>query len=132
WLRDIRRLLGPRNRGPSHAFSHGKNTPALLAIRRGLQSRGDSRPYPRLLPRRPGWPSCAGGAVGRDVRDPDHLRTRADDHARRRILFAAASSAQGGSSPRRACGATLARIRVMAVPQERGAPAWSVRLAATW
>src|SRR6201998_2764750 len=52
--------------------------------------------HPRLLPRHAGWPSCAGGAVGRHVRDPDHLRSRADDHARRRILFAAASSAQGG------------------------------------
>ena len=44
-----------------------------------------------------------GGAVGRHVRDPDHLRALADDHARRRILFAAASSAQGGSSPCRRC-----------------------------
>jgi hypothetical protein len=45
----------------------------------------------------------AGGAVGRSVRDPDHLRARADDHTRRGILFAAASSAQRGSSPRRRC-----------------------------
>jgi hypothetical protein len=33
------------------------------------------------------------------------------------------------SGPRRACG-IFAMIRVMAVPQERGVPAWSVRLAA--
>ena len=78
--------------------SHGKDTSALLAVRGCLQSRGGDRPHPRLLPRHPGRPSCAGGAVGRHVRDPDHLRARADDHARRRILFVAASSAQGGSS----------------------------------
>ena len=102
-LRHVRRLLGPGNRSARHPrASHGKDTSALLAVRGGLQSRGSDRPHPRLLPRHPGRPSCAGGAVGRHVRDPDHLRARADDHARRRILFAAASSAQGGSSPRSA------------------------------
>ena len=52
-------------------------------------------------------PSRAGGAVGRHLRDPDHLRAHADDHALRRILFAGASSAQGGSGPRRRCSCIL-------------------------
>ncbi len=36
-----------------------------------------------------------GGATGRHLCDPDHLRALADDHARRRILFLAASAAEG-------------------------------------
>ena len=40
------------------------------------------------------WPSRVGGAVGRHLRDPDHLCAHADDHARRRILFLAASPGQ--------------------------------------
>src|SRR5712691_1940568 len=122
--------------------AHTRERDAIAAARRRLPmvevdgatpligERWGGRSHPRLLPRRPGRPSCAGGAVGRHIRDPDHLRARADDHARRRILFAAASSAQGGSTLRRVCGGILAMIRVIAVPQERGAPAWSVRLAA--
>ena len=55
-------------------------------------------------------PSRDGGAVGRHLRDPDHLRALADDHARRRFLFAGASSAQGGSSPRRRCDRILVQI----------------------
>ena len=38
-------------------------------------------------------PAGTGRAVGRWVRDPDHLRAPADDHERRRALFPAASSA---------------------------------------
>jgi hypothetical protein len=94
------------------ALSHGKDTSALLAVCRGLQSRGGGRSHPRLLPRHPGWPPCAGGAVGRHVRDPDHLRARAYDYARRRILFAAASSAQGRSGARQRCGGILDPIEV--------------------
>jgi hypothetical protein len=45
------------------------------------------------------WLFVAGGAVGRHIRDPDHLRASADDHTRRCILFAAASSARGGPDP---------------------------------
>jgi hypothetical protein len=43
----------------------------------------------------------AHGGVGRNLRDPYHLRAATDDHARRRILFAGASSAHGGSGARR-------------------------------
>ena len=42
-----------------------------------------------------------GGAVGRRLRDPDHLRAAADDHARRRVLFSAACSARPGLRPGR-------------------------------
>ena len=41
--------------------------------------------------------------VERCLRYPGYQCARADDHARRRILFAAASSVQGGSSTRRRC-----------------------------
>ena len=49
----------------------------------------------------PGRPSGTGGRIGRHLRDPDHLRAHTDDHARRRILFAGASSTRRGSGPRR-------------------------------
>jgi hypothetical protein len=111
WLRHVLRPLGPGNPDARHPrASYDKDTSALLVVRRGLQSRGSGRPYPRLLPRHAGRPSCAGRAVGRHICNPDHLRARADDHARRRILFAAASSAQAGSSFRRRCGGILVRI----------------------
>ena len=55
----------------------------------------------RLLPRQRGRPPGAGGGVGRHLRDPDHLRACADDHARCRILFAGTSSGPGGSHRRR-------------------------------
>jgi len=42
--------------------------------------------------------SRSGGPVGRHVRDPDHLRARADDHPRRRSLLAGASSAQAAQA----------------------------------
>jgi hypothetical protein len=74
------------------ALLTGEDRPAVLAVRRRLQSRGDGRHHRRLLPRHPGRPSCARGVAGRHLRDPDHLRTAADDHAHRRILFAGASS----------------------------------------
>ena len=54
----------------------------------GLQSRGGGRHHCRLLSRKPGRPSGAGRRVGRDIRDPNHLRARADDHTLHRILFA--------------------------------------------
>ena len=74
---------------------------ALLAVCRRLQRCGGCRHHRRLLPRHPAWSSSAGGAAGRRLRDPDHLRAPADDHARRRVLLAGASSAQGGSASRR-------------------------------
>ena len=58
---------------------------------------------PQLLPCHPGRPAGAGRGVGRRLRDPDHLRAPADDHARRRLLSAGAASAQGGSGPRIDC-----------------------------
>lgn len=76
--------------------------PLFLALRRRLQCRGRDRPDSRLLPRYPAWPSRDCRAFGRHLRNPDHLRTPADDHARRRILFAAAASGRvGGATPRR-------------------------------
>jgi hypothetical protein len=75
-----------------------------------LQSRGDGRPDPRLLPRHSSRPSCAGGAVGRHIRDPGRLRARTNDHACRRVLFAAASSTQGSSDARRRSRRVLDRI----------------------
>ena len=77
-----------------------QDSSAVLAVRRRLQSRGDGRPDPRLLPRRPCRPSCAGGAIGCRICDPGHLRARADDHACRRVLFADAPSAEGRLDPR--------------------------------
>ena len=104
WFRHVRRLrrLGDRVAGHVGA-SHGTDTSAFLAVRRRLQSRGSDRHHPRLLPRRPGRPSCAGGPVGRHVRDPDHLRARADDHARRRSLLAGASTWSASSGVGRSC-----------------------------
>jgi hypothetical protein len=46
-----------------------------------------------------GLPALAG-ELGH-LRYPDHLRACADDHARRRILFAGTSSGQGDSHHRR-------------------------------
>ena len=66
-----------------------------------------------------------GGAVGRHVRDPDHLRAPTDDHARRRTLFAGASSARGGSDPCRRYGNVLDRISRLffsCILSERGSP----------
>ena len=42
---------------------HGKDTP-LLALRRRLQSRGNGRPNPRLLPRGPSRLSAVSGQLG--------------------------------------------------------------------
>ena len=61
-------------------------------------------------------PSRARGGVGRHLRDPDHLCAAADDHARRRVLFAGASSAQDGSGHRRRRGRNLDR----AIVESRG------------
>jgi hypothetical protein len=73
-----------------------------------FQSRGSGRPHSRLLPRDPGGPSCARGAVGLYLCDPDHLRARADDHPHHSVLSITASSAQGrGDGARR----ILDRIR---------------------
>ncbi len=58
---------------------------------------------------RVGLPAMAG-AVGRRIRNPDHLRAHADDHARRRTLLVSAASAQGDSEPRQRCGCGLDRI----------------------
>ena len=52
---------------------------------------------------RSGRPSGAGRGAGRHLRDPDHLRAAADDHARRRALFAGASATDGGAGTHR-CG----------------------------
>jgi hypothetical protein len=57
-----------------------------------------------------GLPALAG-AAGRHIRNPDSLCARADDHARRRILFAAASSAQCGSGPSPRRGGIRDRIK---------------------
>ena len=81
-LRRLRRLWRLRYRGAGHAgASNSENTSALLAVRRRLQSRGGGRHPCRLLSRQPARPSGAGRGVGRDLRDPDHLRAPADDHA---------------------------------------------------
>ena len=50
-----------------------------------------------------GLPALAG-ELGADLRDPDHLRAAADDHARRRVLFAGASRTQCGWILRLRCG----------------------------
>ena len=73
------------------ATSHGKDPSTPLAVRRRVQSRGGRRHHSRLLSRHPGRPACAGGAVRRHIRDPDHLRAPADDHTLRRTLFASVS-----------------------------------------
>src|SRR5215468_11012408 len=49
-----------------------------------LQSRRGDRHHSRLLPCNSGRSSCTGGAALRCIRDPDHLRAGADDHALRR------------------------------------------------
>ena len=53
-----------------------------------------------------GLPAMAG-QLGSTYVDPDHLCASADDHARRRFLLAAASSAQGGAGPRHECKGSL-------------------------
>jgi hypothetical protein len=86
---------------------HREDTSGVLAVRRCLQCRGGSRHPHRLLPRQPARSSGAGGGVGRHIRDPDHLRAGADDHARRRLLSTGATSAQGGASSHGRCGRVL-------------------------
>ena len=66
----------------------------FLVLRRRLQSRGRGRSHRRLLPRCPGRSSCAGGTVGRHLRNPDHLCAGPDDYALRRFLFADAFSTE--------------------------------------
>ena len=125
-LRHLRRLRRLRNRIAGHAgASHGEDASALLAVRRCVQSGGGGRHPHRLLPRHPARPSCALGAVGRHVLDPDHLCAPADDHALRRVLFARASSARASSFPHQRCGRILNRIgratRVFTLPSARTA-----------
>src|SRR5438477_1011167 len=109
-LRQLRRLLGPGNRGAGHPCpSHRKDTSALLAIRGRLQSCWRDRPRPRLLPRHAVGPSCDCGPDGRCIRHPRSLRAGADDHPRRRILFAVTPSTQASSSPSRRYGRILDR-----------------------
>ena len=94
-LRPFRRLLGLCYRPAGHlGAAYGQDTSALLAVRDCLQSCGRDRPRSRLLPRHPRRTSSAGWAVGRSLRDPDHLRAPADDHSHRCLLFAVPSSAQ--------------------------------------
>ena len=113
-LRHVRRLRRLCNRNPGHpGASHGEGSSALLVVRRRLQSRGNGGHHPRLLPRRQGRSSCAGGAVGRSLCDPDYLCADADDHARRGDLLAGASAAQGGSCPHRRCGRILIQINLV-------------------
>ena len=54
-----------------------------------------------------GRPPYEGWGVGCHLRDPDHLRTPAADHALRRILSTGASSSQGGASPHGRCSRVL-------------------------
>ena len=77
---------------------HGKDTSAVLAVRRCLQCRGATRLPARLLSRHPGRTSRHGGGIRRRLRDPDPLRAAADDHARRSTLLAGALAGSAGAS----------------------------------
>src|SRR3954470_7733084 len=82
-------VLGPRYRLTGNpGTSLGTRPSALLAVRRRIQRGGSGRLSPRLLPRGSYWPTRDGGAIGRGIRDPCHLRASADDLACSGVLFA--------------------------------------------
>ena len=103
-LRHLRRLWRPRDRAARHAGApHDQDTSGLLAVRRRLQSGGDGRPHPQLLPRHPGRPSGAGGELGAAYAIPIiYVPLLMITHVVAFYLLVR-SSAQGGSGPRIDC-----------------------------